>query len=37
VPVQEVRVDLELETRGKVHQREIRQALDESGYRINDR
>jgi len=37
VPVQEVRVDLELETRGQVHQREIRQALDESGYRIHDR
>ncbi len=37
VPVQMVRVDLELETRGKAHLREIRHALDGSGYQIDDR
>jgi threonine dehydratase len=37
VPVQEVRVDLELETRGQVHLGEIRRALTGSGYHIDDR
>ena len=37
VPVQMVRVDLELETRGKAHLKEIRHALDASGYHIDDR
>ena len=37
VPVERVRVDLVLETRGRVHLEEIRRALDESGYHIDDR
>ena len=37
VPIQMVKVDLELETRGQVHLREIQYALDESGYHVDDR
>jgi threonine dehydratase len=37
VPVRMVKVGLELETRGQAHLAEIRHALDESGYTIDDR